>query len=368
MTPDMHSADAEGDRVRLPEASPRPISGDRSSSSFDAIRLVAAFAVLVSHQFLLAGRHEPQVRGFGSLGVLALSVFFVISGYFVASSWDREPDLLPYWRKRVLRIFPALLIVVAISILIIGPTETSLSLKSYATHPETWAYWKNALLVLGVQFDLPGVFASNTLSAVNLSLWTLPIEIVMYATIAISGITLGRFARWSYPILSVALAIVWLVTPDNTFGTLPLILSLGVFFLAGATVYSFDLLKRVTPVVLLASTVTVVLASVHGGPQGKILLWVLFPLVILGLGAVPSSIGRRVVTAGDFSYGVYLWAFPIQQIVITHSLRTVGFWISMLFAAIATAAMAFASWHFVEQPALQRKSRGGMRPQATPER
>lgn len=341
-------------------------SRGRSPNSFDAIRLLAAFAVLVSHHFALVGSREPRVSGFGTLGVFALTIFFVISGYFVASSWDRDPDALRYLRKRVLRILPALTIVVAVSIVIIGPAETNLPLGDYATRAATWTYWKNAILVLGIQFDLPGVFASSTVSMVNLPLWTLPVELVMYSVVAIVGIGLRRFSKWAYPILASIFAVAWWAIPGDEFGASLQLLNLGVFFLVGATIYSFDLLKRLTPILLLVCGVVVVLGVAQGGPQTKLLLWVFFPLVVLGLGTIPSSVGTKIATIGDMSYGVYLWAFPIQQIVIAHLLGLVGFWLSMLLATMVTTSLGLASWHFVERPALRLKDPGTTRPQAIP--
>jgi len=321
---------------------------------------------LVSHHFGLVRGEQPLVPGFGSLGVFAVTVFFVISGYFVALSWDREPDPVRYWKKRVLRILPALAVVVGISILIIGPAETNLSLGDYATNAATWSYWRNAVLVLGIQFDLPGVFTARPMSAVNLSLWSLPIELIMYVSIVIAGIALRRFSRWAYPVLATIFALAWWIIPGDQFGTTLQTFNLGVFFLGGAAIYSFGLLRRITPAFLAVCVVVVVLAAALDGPQTKLLLWIFFPMVVLGLGALPSALGKRVAAMGDISYGVYLWAFPIQQIVIAHLLGLVGFWASMLLAAIVTTALALASWHFIERPALRLRNLGNSPPEAAP--
>lgn len=363
---DMYTGRGNGDRAQLAATRPSLGPGGRSTSSFDAIRLIAAFAVLVSHHFGLVRGEQPLVPGFGSLGVFAVTVFFVISGYFVALSWDREPDPVRYWKKRALRILPALVVVVGISILIIGPAETNLSLGDYATNAATWSYWRNAVLVLGIQFDLPGVFTAKPMSAVNLSLWSLPIELIMYVSIVIAGIALRRFSRWAYPVLATIFALAWWIIPGDQFGTTLQTLNLGVFFLAGAAIYSFGLLRRITPSFLAVCVVVVVLAAALDGPQTKLLLWIFFPMVVLGLGALPSALGKRVAAMGDISYGVYLWAFPIQQIVIAHLLGLVGFWVSMLLAAIVTTALALASWHLVERPALRLRDRGNTRPETVP--
>jgi len=289
--------------------------------------------------------------------VFAVIIFFVISGYFVAMSWSREPRALRYWKKRALRIFPALFVVVAVTVLVIGPLDTSLSFGDYMSDSQTWSYWKNALLAFGIQLHLPGVFASHISAVVNGSLWTLPAEMMMYGTIFIAGVGLRGFGRSAYPALAAIFGVLWWVDPGSADDTSRLAFELGVYFFVASTIYSFDLVSRLPRNWVVACAVIVALASIHGENLTRPLLWVAFPVIVLRFGALASPAGRGVASMGDISYGVYLWAFPIQQIVIGHTLASTGFWGSMLLAALGTAVLGLASWHLVERPALRLRGR-----------
>jgi peptidoglycan/LPS O-acetylase OafA/YrhL len=337
-------------RIARPATVASESAPNRATTSFDAIRLAAAFAVLVSHHYAVAGKAEPQIGGFGSLGFFAVAIFFVISGYFVAASWDRDSHLIRYWTKRVLRIFPGLMAIVAVTILLIGPLATDGSMSAYAKDPLTWTYWRNAVLVSGIQFRLPGVFTSNVVDDVNLSLWTLPVELAMYALLSVVGFAFARSARWLYPVIATALGIAWLMTPEPESFALTQALNLGVYFFAGATIFAFRLMDRITPLVLATSIGLVVVGGAHGGQAAHALLWVAFPVVIMVFGARASQVGERVAAFGDISYGVYLWAFPIQQLIIGWG--GMGFWASMALAMMLTTLAGIASMVVVERPAL----------------
>ncbi len=142
---------------------------------FDWLRLGGAFAVLVGHSYVLTG--NPPLLGIGwhAYGVM---LFFAISGYLITGSWQADPDPLRYAVKRARRIMPGLIVVVLATALVLGPL---LSVDPAAYWAGAWRYvWRNVLLLpLHV---LPGVFTANPYPvAVNGSLWTLPVEVFMYA-------------------------------------------------------------------------------------------------------------------------------------------------------------------------------------------
>ncbi len=339
----------------------------RSENSFDAIRLIAAFAVLVGHQFALTGRAEPDVSGFTTLGGLAVTVFFVTSGYFVSGSWENDPRVTSFWWKRILRLFPALIAVVALSILVLGAFETNLPVSEYLRESATWTYWKNATLVLGIQYHLPGVFTENLSSAVNGSLWTLPVELLMYALVFGAGFVFRRMSRWVFPVMTVVFAIGWVIVHQSgkfpVRMTLPMYqtLDLGVFFFAGASIRAFRSHIRLSPFWVMAGAFLAFIVIGQGGIGTRIVLWVVLPPLVLLVGAQSSAFGRRISAFGDVSYGVYLWAFPVQQVVIRHWLPTVGFAVSIFLAAGLTFVLASLSWFLIEKQALKLKGKFWMR-------
>jgi peptidoglycan/LPS O-acetylase OafA/YrhL len=148
------------------------------SNNFDFVRLLAAGIVLCGHQFAVCLRPEPLSFGLITLGTLGVLIFFSISGYLVAQSWDRDPHVLRFTIKRFLRIWPGLAVVTFVAAFIVGPAVTSLSLRDYFSSSITWDYFSQ--FYLNIEYALPGVFERNPISAVNSSLWTIPIEVSWY--------------------------------------------------------------------------------------------------------------------------------------------------------------------------------------------
>ena len=141
-------------------------------NNFDALRIAAAFSVLLSHQYALCGLKEPVVFGVMSLGTLGVLVFFSISGFLVSQSWRQDPHLARFLAKRWLRIWPGLAAFTVLSACVLGPIVSTLSWRSYYSDVEFYAYFES-LKLFTIQYGLPGVFDNNIApKAVNGSLWT----------------------------------------------------------------------------------------------------------------------------------------------------------------------------------------------------
>lgn len=151
-------------------------------NNFDFLRFFAAALVLFAHSYPLVGRREDEpltlLTGYEKGGSIAVGVFFVMSGYLIASSWLASSSPKSFLIKRALRIFPALIVAVLLSAFVIGPLVTQFDLGRYLAADGTWTYLQNILLV--TRYELPGVFTGNLYpDVVNGSLWTLPLEVLM---------------------------------------------------------------------------------------------------------------------------------------------------------------------------------------------
>ncbi|MFM0557513.1 acyltransferase, partial [Paraburkholderia sediminicola] len=150
----------------------------KHTNNFDFLRFVAALIVIVGHSYSAIGRHQPVIFSV-RLATYGVMIFFAISGYLIAGSWINQPSFLPYIAKRMLRIFPALVVLILLTTFVAGPILTTLPLHDYIFNPCTSLYLRNILLFINYRLD--GVFANLPLAySVNGSLWSLPAEFAMY--------------------------------------------------------------------------------------------------------------------------------------------------------------------------------------------
>jgi peptidoglycan/LPS O-acetylase OafA/YrhL len=339
-------------------------------NNFDVLRLAAALLVVYAHSFALARGQEPAFAG-ATLGGLGVPVFFAISGFLIARSWALDPRPLAFIVKRVLRLWPALLVVLLFSSLVLGAAVTHVPLADYFRSPRLSEYVvENARL--HTTFWLPGVFDHNPLpSAVNGSLWTLPAEVKAYAIVLALG--LAGLLRRPLALVAALELVIWLLVADGS--TRPQVLAhqLGspaemqfiALFVGSALLFS---LRNRIPLdwrLALAATVAAALAS-RLGIGLRTTAWALtVPYIVVFLAFCTPAWLRVAVRPGDLSYGIYIWAFPVQQTLM---------WINRDFspvelfalAAPLTWGVAFVSWRCIEAPALRLKRRlrivGAVRP------
>ena len=173
------------------------------ANNFDFVRCLAAFLVIWGHSAALLGLPVTSMWGV-AISEIGVMIFFAVSGYLITESWLRDPRLLPFFLKRSLRIFPALIGCVIVCACVIGPFATSLPIGDYFSSPVFVDFFKN--IVLLPRYSLPSVFEHNTYRyAVNGSLWTLPVEFFCYCSVAAFAVTSGRRL---VPIITVATVLV----------------------------------------------------------------------------------------------------------------------------------------------------------------
>jgi peptidoglycan/LPS O-acetylase OafA/YrhL len=345
------------------QAMKRPSIGS-ADNNFALLRLAAASLVLVSHGFLLTGRDDPALGvGLETLGDLAVTGFFAISGFLVARSWCRDARLGPYVARRALRIVPALWVVVLVSAYGLGPLLTTLPVQDYLASGATHAYVAGNA-VFHTTLYLPGVFDGNPHGSVNGSLWTLPMEVEAYLAVAAIGL-LGAFRR---PRFVVGLwALLLLLDAPLGPGHHPLIARFVSTTLAEhsvdrlATFFGAALLYVLRDRDLVRGRVLAPLAllwvAALGTPLEHLAGAVTIPYAVVFLAYRGPAAVRRLAPRTDVSYGIYLYGWPVEQAIRSlagHGLRPLPM---IALAAPATYLLALASWRFVEAPALRLRNR-----------
>ena len=325
-------------------------------NNFDFWRILAAAMVLFSHQFTLLGRDQPALllgEGFGSVGVC---IFFCVSGFLVTQSWVRDPHAFRFIQRRFLRIWPALIVVTCLAALVMGPLVSTLPVSAYFGSAETLHYFKS--LVLNIQYVLPGVFSTNPYPrAVNGSLWTIPVEVRWYWVTLIAGVV--GLLRFRHLVLAATLglaihhfAIYGAETnPVHRYG-----IEYGLFFAYGACLNLYRALweGRALRLALLLLGVAALVAA-FGHPV--IALWLFVPFAVIASGLASTPVIRRFGRFGDLSYGFYIYAFPVQQLIVWWTQASLSPPVSLALSALGTTVLAYLSWHLVEKPALRLKPR-----------
>lgn len=328
-------------------------------NNFNLIRMLAAFGVMVSHAYPLAlgpettEPFETFLKG-DNLGRASVFAFFAISGFFITKSFHFKTSFGTFVRARVLRLFPAL-IVMTVIVAILGGLFISADPDYWTIAPKyvAWIITFQGLVFTGGP-KLPGMFADNIYpDAVNGSLWTLRYEVLCYIGVAIAGL-LGIFLR---PRLFLALAIayvaLYLIVPMYTGRpVITTMLYIGIPFVFGAGFFVFrDQIPLTIWAALLLSVLVVLLRpTILFLPTFMLALayWVF----LLGYANIPAL--KQYNRLGDYSYGFYIYAFPVQQLGSMLGFTTPLS--NILFAFPVTMILSALSWHLLEAPALTLKA------------
>ncbi|MDT0157048.1 acyltransferase [Microbacterium sp. ARD32] len=321
----------------------------RPHNNFDVLRIIAASMVVIGHAWPLTGHVGVPRLGGISIHHLGVYVFFAISGFLLATSWARDPRAGAFLLRRALRILPALIVVVLVSMLAIGPLITTATADEYWRSSTTWTYLIN--IVLLAQYDLPGVFTGNPTSAVNGSLWSLGPEFSSYLMLVVVGMIGIRASRWLRGALGAGIAGLTLLLPLH--GALRTTAAAVIFFIVGSLIAE---LPRAWRLPIWPAVLGLVALTPCSGTLGLAISWLVVPYAVIVIGTRSAPIAAWTRRIGDPSYGMYLWAFPAQQLLVMWW-PDVPIALCIVILIPATAAIGALSWHLIEHRAIRLGSR-----------
>lgn len=336
-------------------------------NNFDFLRLLFASLVVVHHCYPIAGISEQDPLYYFSNGTLSYTYigvrgFFVISGYLIYQSLIRSENITDYLVKRLLRIYPALIIVLVLTVIACAFVFDG-NITTYLSNKSTLTYIPVNASLFKLQHTIDGVFESLPLkSAINGSLWTIGYEFSMYLFI-IPLLFLkrnnGKLQLIIISILTASLFIARILLSNKTNLSHLGVLSLGTWchfallFMSGALLSVLRIEQFRYRNFLMLSCLLLFLLLMHWS-YFELFQYLIFPPVVIVFGAATikwiSDIGEKF---GDVSYGTYIYGFPIQQMLMYYFNFNL---IELLLVSLPlTLVFGWLSWHLIEKHALAKK-------------
>ena len=332
-------------------------------NNFNIIRFVAALMVMAGHMAYICGSSLPLLFGEG-MHAIGVKILFLVGGFLISKSWLSDPSPIRYAIKRVMRIFPALIFYCILVVFVFGPLLSTLSIREYFFKPESMMYLKNIFLY--PVYGLPGVFEHNPYpNAVNGSLWTLPVEIILYIILPIIVMLLGarKKSNKSLVIISIFTSFICLcqIIRVKYFPTIR-------FVIYGTDlVTSFDLIpwyflgliytypcvqKRLN---LQVSFILVLLISCLPGDASitYAIKYIALPYIVFSFALIERPFFATAFRQCEISYGIYLYSFFVQQSVVylfQQAHIALGYIWYLAISFIITYICALFSFKVVEMP------------------
>ena len=340
---------------------------------FDFLRIFLAVSVLATHSFLIAqgNIHQFESKPYTLLYWVILPLFFALSGFLITGSAMRL-KLKDFLINRGIRIVPALAVDICIAALIIGPIFTTFPLRQYFTSYEFYAYFANITGI--IHYILPGVFEQNPFPAtVNGSLWTVPFEIGCYVIMSlfiITGVLKSKGKALSATIVTTAYIVVSYSPSFHVLDHLGTRLHtlmdhffadrgnfLYSYFMVGSMFYLFRYKIPFHPGVLVLCLATFLLFA-YGWfdflpdltRKLSMMPFVIYILVYVGMVKIPPL---PIYRHGDYSYGVYLYGYPIQQVIVMLFPSVTSPYLHFAISLPLVMLVAMFSWHCIEKPILR---------------
>jgi len=334
------------------------------NNSYDLLRLLLATFVLISHSYFLLDVSYSDIGLFLNnqtyLGEIGLLGFFSLSGYLITKSFTQTSNGIRFFTNRVLRIFPGFWMCLLVTAFVIAPAIFYLNTRSFKGFP-LMDYWgavsyirANFLLKIN-QIGIGDLLDTAKVKNINGSLWTLRYEFICYAATYVLGVLTVLQRKKMTLALAVAVYSVYvfqitgLFGSSNEFLSYPFLKLLVAYFTGTLFFHHRETIfksKRTFLFLLISSTVLFAII-------GK--LTVILPITI-GLILLILFGSFKLSLKQDYSYGIYIYSFPVQQLLFIYN-REMSLPVHILLSLMITTVFAYLSFNLVENPFISLKSK-----------
>lgn len=328
-----------------------------NQNNFDFLRVFFALNIFGAHIINLIPEISEDYSKFLPFSSYSINGFFVISGFLITKSYYKTPSLKKFFIKRIKRIVPAYTVVIMLSFLGLS-LVSSLSFLDYFTHSQTYQYlFANLIFQNYLEPCLPGVFGNNVMCAVNGALWTIKVEEGFYLSLPVIMYFALRFKekKIRFFILIYVLALIYY----NVFRQLDMYVLAKqlpgsmVYFISGVIFYHlYDRLLKYQHILLVIAFLMVYLEKQFLG------FYIFFPMAvsfIVFYAAYAFPVLKNFGKYGDFTYGIYIFHFPMIQLVVTLGLCSI-YPLELVISGLIVVVifLGISSWYLLERRFLKR--------------
>lgn len=331
------------------------------ANSLNLVRLILALSVVVSHSYMIGGFEGGiYIGGTFGLGFFAVACFFTISGYLISQSRS-QGTVQSYLWKRALRILPGYVVAYILTSFLFSPIAGYFQGGWSVEAALGYLFEGMKFFIFGHQEIGATLQGLAHPSSWNGSLWSVRIEAILYIATAllffIPKISQIKSVLWLGTILTTLASVLFQLgivsdpTPVSILSTLCLFVP---FYLAGSILFLSRERIALDSKTLSIAIVLGALALYLPGTGALAALPV--GIIILGIGSIRPRPFLNHFNSNDYSYGVYVLAFPIQQTLAAMGVGQLGISIFMLASILVSLVFAAASWHLVESRPLKLKN------------
>ena len=346
-----------------------PLGKSGRMNNFHFVRLIASLMVLFSHSFYLFSKDSIDplhylsggIFTFGNIGVY---VFLIVSGYLITQSLINSKKILNFLWRRVIRIFPALWVMILLSVFLFGPVMSKSGFIDYYRNLDNYDFLKNIFLFVPNNFKIPSVFSNNPIGTFNGCLWTITYEVYFYLILVLLYVL--RLFRFKILLLAQWLIFIFIqhYLGDKIYiysYSSPWIFNLNleqcfrlfIFFEAGIILYLFRGIFSMKKFYIVIFVYSSIVSFLFGYTNLTIDL-ILPPIVIYF--AISNNYFSIFEKFGDYSYGIYLYGYIVQQYLVSLHLKYMNEYRLFLLSLTLTFILAFFSWHLIEKQMLKLKN------------
>jgi peptidoglycan/LPS O-acetylase OafA/YrhL len=332
------------------------------NNNFNLIRFILASFVIFCHNIeLLEGNTKNEIlyllfKSPMHIGILSVNLFFLVSGYLIVKSWDKNNNAWTFISNRILRIYPGFIAASIISCFLLAPFAGDVNYFNQFNYRKFFT----GLLLLKDP-TTPPIFTGSFYPFINVPLWTINNEFFCYIIVLLLGLISLIKNKIGWLIFFITFFIIKIIGGvfnieiiRNFFSNIILAEFFEIHwffsFFIGGTYYLFGrpYLNR-KPIILLTAIITLINFYYNGMIGYALPLFGGYLLLSFAERTIPFLSNFNKLP--DISYGIYLYGWPISKFLIFYQPK-ISYWLLNVESFFIAILFGLFSWYLIEKPSI----------------